>query len=143
MNGKKFWLTVLVVFVLYEIINYIIYNEILLSTLMGDMYKNVFRSQEDMMSKMWIMWLTDLVWCYFFVFFFAKGYENKGIGEGVRYGIYMGIFVSFVMSFNSYSYLPYAFSLSLQMFVYGFIESIILGIAAAIIYKPKAVAAAA
>ena len=84
------------------------------------------------------MILTDLIWVYFFTFFFVKGYENKGIMEGVRYGAYMGIFVSLVFSYQNYVVLPIPYSLALQWFIYGFVISVILGVIAALIYKPTA-----
>ena len=101
----------------------------------------MFRTMEEMDSKMWIMILTDLIWVYFFTFFFVKGYENKGIMEGVRFGIYMGIFAALVISYQNYVVLPIPYSLAFQWFAYGFIQSIILGIVAALIYSPAAVVA--
>ena len=138
MNTKKFVIAFIVVFVVLEITNYIIYMGILKSSIMSDMYKTVFRPEEDMNGKMWMMWLGDLVWSYFFVFFFVKGYENKGWLEGFRYGVYIGIFFSFVMSISSYVVYPFEASMVIQMFLYGLIQSIILGIVTALIYKPKA-----
>jgi hypothetical protein len=139
MNTKKFIIAFLVVFVGLEVTNFIIYMGILKSALMSDMYKAVFRPEEDMNSKMWLMWLMNLVWSYFLVFFFVKGYENKGWMEGFRYGVYIGIFFSLVMSFHSFVIYPFELPLILQMFVYGFIQSIIIGIIAALLYKPKIV----
>ena len=72
------------------------------------------------------------------MFFFVKGYENKGIMEGIRYGAYMGIFVSLVMSYQNYVVFPIPYWLALQWFVYGFIISVILGVTAASIYRPAA-----
>ena len=91
MNTKKFVIAFIVVFVVLEITNYIIYMGILKSSIMSDMYKAVFRPEEDMNGKMWMMWLGDLVWSYFFVFFFVKGYDfrRKWHGRDERvYSIY-------------------------------------------------------
>jgi hypothetical protein len=137
MNTKKFIIAFVVVFIILEITNYLIYVGILGSAFMNDMYKNVFRTEEDMNSKMWIMYLMDLIWSYFFVFFFVKGYENKGWMEGLRFGFYIGIFYMFVVSFQYYAMFPLEFGLVLQMFIYAFIQVIILGIVTALIYKPK------
>ena len=123
MNIKKFVIAFIVVFIVLEITNYLIYMVILKSSLMSDMRKMIFRSQEDMNSKMWMMWLGDLVWSYFFVFFFVKGYENQGWLEGFRYGFYIGIFFSFVMSISSYAVFPFGAALAIQMFLYGFIQA--------------------
>ena len=138
MNTKKIIIAFVVVFIVLEITNYLIYEGILGSAFMNDMYKNVFRAEEDMNNKMWIMFLMDLIWSYFFVFFFVKGYENKGWMEGLRFGCYMGIFYMLVVSFQFYAMLPLEFGLVLQMFIFSFIQAVILGIVASLIYKPKA-----
>ena len=137
MNTKKFLIAFVVVFVLLEITNYLIHGVILSSTYAEEGVKQVFRSMEEMQSKMWIMWVADLVWSFFFVFIFVKGYQNKGIMEGIRYGVYIGIFVSFVFAYQSFAMLPLPYSLTFEWFITGLIQCIILGIVAAVIYKPK------
>jgi len=104
---------------------------------MSEAVKDVFRMRDEMMSMMWILWVTDLFWAFFFVLFFVKGYENKGIMEGVRFGFYIGLFVSLVFSYQMYALLPLPYSLPLQWFIYGMIQCIILGVTAAALYKPK------
>jgi hypothetical protein len=138
MNLKKFWIAFVVIFIVLEILSYLVHGVLLGDTYQSEGIKQVFRSMEEMDSRMWIMWATDLIWAYFFTFFFVKGYENKGIMEGVRYGAYMGIFVSFVIAYQNYVVLPIPYSLALQWFIYGFILSVILGVLAALIYKPAA-----
>ena len=140
MNKKKFLIALIVVFVLLELTNYVIHSVILMSVY--ESLKEHFRTMEEMGSKMWIMYVVDIVWSFFFVFFFVKGYENKGLGEGIRYGIYIGLFTSFVAAYAQYVVYPLTYSLILQWFIYGLIQAVILGIASALIYKPKEVAAA-
>lgn len=137
MNTKRFIYTLVAVFVLLEIMNFIVHGLILADTYVSEELKAIFRPQDEMSGMMWMVWLADLVWAFFFTFIFVKGYENKGIWEGVRYGLYMGIFVSLVGAFQSYAMSPLTFSLVIQWFIYGFIEALILGMSAAYIYKPK------
>ena len=137
MNKQKFWIAFIVIFVILEVTNFLIHGTILSSTYQSEGVKEIFRNMEEMESKMWIMWLTDLIWAFFFTFIFVKGYENKGLMEGVKYGIYIGIFVSLVFSYQSYVVYPLPYSLVFQWFIYGLIQCIILGIVAALIYKPK------
>lgn len=138
MNVKKFWIAFVVVFIVLEILGYLVHGVFLADAYQSEGIKEAFRSMEEMDSKMWIMWVTDLIWVYFFVFFFVKGYENKGIMEGVRYGAYMGIFVSLVFSYQNYVVLPIPYWLALQWFIFGFVISVILGVTAALIYRPAA-----
>lgn len=141
MNVKKFWIAFGAIFIVLEITGYLIHGVLLGATYESEGIKEVFRTMEEMDSRMWIMILTDLIWVYFFTFFFVKGYENKGIMEGVRFGLYMGIFVALVISYQNYVVLPIPYSLAFQWFAYGFIQSIILGVVVALIYSPAAVVA--
>lgn len=141
MNKPRLFIAFIVVFVLLELTGYLINQVLLMSAYEG--LKNVFRPFDEMMSKMWIMYVVDIVWSFFFVFIFVKGYENKGVMEGIRYGVYMGLFVSLIAAYAQYVVYPLPYSLALQWFIYGLIQQIIFGVAAALIYKPKAAAAAA
>jgi len=138
MNVKKFWIAFVAVFVVLEILGYLIHGVLLAGAYQLEGVKEAFRPMAEMESKMWVMWLTDLIWVYFFMFFFVKGYENKGIVEGIRYGAYIGIFVSLVLSYQNYVVFPIPYWLALQWFVYGFVISVILGVTAALIYRPVA-----
>ncbi len=139
MLTKKFWLTFILVFVALEVTNYIIYMSVLGSLWQDPEISKAFRPQEEIMSKMWVGYILDLVWSFFFTFFFAKGYENKGIMEGVRFGIYIGLFFSMVVSYSSYVVYPIPYKVALQMFIWGLIQAVVLGIVAALVYKPKQV----
>jgi len=90
-----------------------------------------------MMSKMWIMYIVNLIFSFFFVFIFTKGYEGRGIMEGVRYGFYIGCLMAIPAAYSQYVMYPFPYSLVLQWFIYWMIQYIILGIFAALIYKPK------
>jgi magnesium-transporting ATPase (P-type) len=107
------------------------------STFQDPDVSKAFRPEGEMMSKMWIVYLMDLVWSFFFTFFFVKGYENRGIMEGIRFGIYIGLFFSMVVSYQSYVFYPLPYKVVLQMFLWGFVQSILCGIVAALVYKPK------
>jgi Na+/proline symporter len=143
MNTKRFIIAFVVVFVVLEVTNYIIYMGILHSAFSSDIYRNIFRPEEEMNGMMWISLLMDLVWSYFFAFFFVKGYENKGWMEGLRFGAYMGIFYMLVLSVQFYVMLPIEFGLVLQMFIYSFIQVLILGVVTSLIYKVKEIPQAA
>jgi hypothetical protein len=142
MNTKKFLITFIVVFVLLMLTGYIIHGAILASNYQMDEVKAAFRPEAEMNSNMWLIWITDLIWAFFFTFFFVKGYEGRGIMEGLRFGFYMGIFRSLVDSMQGYAVTPIPFSLALQWFVLGMIQMLILGLAAALLYKPREVVSA-
>lgn len=140
MNTKKLVTAFVVVFILLEVTNYLVNVVILSSTYSNPEISKIFRPVAEMDAKMWMMWIADLVYSFFFVFIFVKGYENKGIMEGVRYGIYIGIFIQFMAAVAQHVVYPLPASLAVQWFIYGLIESVIFGVAAAMIYKPKTAA---
>jgi len=84
MNTKKMIIAVIAVFILLEVSNYLVHSVILASTYMEETVTKVFRPMAEMEAMMWSMWIADLVFSFFFVFIFIKGYQNKGIMEGVR-----------------------------------------------------------
>ena len=137
MNQKKFWIAFIVIFVVYEVTNFIVHGLILGPTYMSEEVAPIFRPQAVLNSTMWVRLFTELVWSFFFTFIFVKEYENKGRMEGIKYGIYMGLFYSFVFAYQSYWMYPLPYSLTLQWFIFGLIQCVILGVLAAMIYKPK------
>ena len=137
MNTKKLLITFVVVYVLLEVMSYLIHGVILSSTYMSEEVKTAFRPETEMNSNMWIVFVTDLIWSFFFVFFFAKGYEGRGIMEGLRFGFYIGLFWALVSSYQTYAFVPMPYSLALKWFIWGMIEMLILGVVAAVLYKPK------
>lgn len=140
MNVKKLIIAFVVVFILLEATNYLVNMVILSSTYANPDISKIFRPMAEMESKMWMMWIADLVYSFFFVFIFVKGYENKGIMEGVRYGIYIGLFIQLLAAVAQNVFYPVPGYLAVQWFIYGLIQSVIFGVAAAMIYKPKAAA---
>ncbi|UCF65425.1 MAG: DUF1761 domain-containing protein [bacterium] len=134
MNTKKWIITSVVVFVVAQILEFIIHYLILGSTYQATAH--LWRPEAEMNQMMWMMWLTGLIWAFIFVYIFAKGYEGRGVMEGVRFGFVIGLFYSLPMSLGSYVTIAMPFSLALNWFVFGMIEIIILGIVAALLYKP-------
>jgi hypothetical protein len=131
--NKKVWLGFIVVFITFEILEYIIYGLIL-----GSSFTSLTVWRADMASKMWIMHVVLIIGSFFFAFIFSKGFENKGIAEGVRYGLYIGIWMSVGMAYMTYAMVDIPYSLTLEWFICGVIEYIIGGIVLALVFRPKA-----
>lgn len=134
MNTKKLIIAVVVVFVLLVATNYLIHSVILASTYEG--LTTVFRSKTEMDNLMWRMFIANLIWSFFFVFIFTKGYQNKGLMEGVRYGVYIALFMSFAAAVAQNVVYPIPGMLALKWFIFGVIQNVILGIVTAWLYKP-------
>jgi hypothetical protein len=129
---KKMWLGFIVVFIVFEILDYLLYTVILGST-MAEV--KVFRA--DMQRLWWVYPVITLIGSFFFSFIFSKGYEGKGIAEGIRYGTYIGIWMSVGMAYGTYAMIDIPYKLALQWFIYGIIEYIIGGIVLALVFKSK------
>ena len=137
MNIKRFLISLAAVYFVLEITKYLIHGIILYDTYSSDAISYLFRNTDDLNARIWIMYIMDIIWSFFFVFFFARGYENKGIWEGLRFGLYIGIFCVMVKTYNSYVVYPLPYSLAFRIFIYGIIQVVILGIVISFIYKPK------
>ena len=134
MNWKKLLIAFVVVLIVGQILSYIIHGVILDPT-----YKalaDVFRPQADMMSKMWIGVITAIIFTFFFVYIFAKGYEGKGIMEGVRFRLIITCFWSIPSMYGQYMVYELPYYLVLQWVLYDLLVLVICGILAAVIYKP-------
>ncbi|MFQ5865652.1 MAG: hypothetical protein ACE5IW_10520, partial [bacterium] len=141
MNARRYLFASLGVFVVYFVLSIIVHWVLLKGAY--EATADVWRPQTEMNAYMPILWVTQLVVSFLFVFIYTKGYEGKGIMEGVRYGLWIGLLMSIPMAFGSYASLPIPLGLAIRWLVFGLVEFIILGIVAAAIYKPAAQPAAA
>ncbi len=121
--SKKMWIGAAVVFVVFFILDYIIHQVILSSAY--EETANLWRSPEE--TKMVVMVIVGLIFAFFFVFIFSKGYEGKGVMEGVRYGFYLSMLVNIPFAYGMYAVSPIPYSLALQWFIYGTLEFLIAG----------------
>ena len=77
MNVKRFWISFGVIFIVLEITGYLIHVVLLGATYQSEGIKEVFRTIEEMDSRMWVMWVTDLIWVYLFTFFFVHRWRCR------------------------------------------------------------------
>jgi hypothetical protein len=137
MNWKKFWVAALLVYVVFAVTTFIIHSLILGGYYTKPDVVNSWRPEEEMNKYGWVRFVTMAVFAFFFTFIFAKGYERKGIMEGVRYGIYIALFVLFVTSFDEFIVFPIPYAVVWYWIIAGLVQSVLMGIIAALVYKPK------
>lgn len=136
LKNKTFWIGFVAVYVVAQIVGYVV-HEILLS----DTYQalaSVWRPEQEMMSMMWVMFITSAISLFVFCWIFTRGYEGRGIMEGVRYGVLIGLLMSVPMAFESYVIYPVTLELAVSWCVAGFAYWIIAGAVFAAIYRPGA-----
>ncbi len=134
MNIKRYVIAGIAVFATFQICDMVIHGRLL----MKDYEALASMWRPDMMSLMWIMWITCAVLSFLFTYVFIKGYESRGMLEGVRYGLIVGLMMNGVGAFNQYVLFPVPFVFAVKWFVFGMIEFILAGAVVAAIYRPKA-----
>lgn len=137
MNWNKVIFSAVAVFIALIVTELIVHSAILAGVYENLAVNGVMRPADSIMSYIWVMIITGIVFSFFFAFIFARGYEGKGIMEGIRFGIYIGFFWIFVNAFNSFVIYPISYALTWYWIILGFVQTIIFGILAALIYKPK------
>jgi hypothetical protein len=137
MNWKKFWLTVLLVYLVYAGTTFAIHVLILGEYYMRPEVQSTLRPESEMSAYSWVRFLTMAVFAFFFTFIFAKGREGKGIMEGLRFGVYIALFTFFVNSFEQFIIYPIGYAVVWYWIIAGLVQSILMGIVAAAVYKPK------
>lgn len=139
MIGKRFWIGFIVVYIVWQVIGFVVHG-IMLEDTYANMWQ-VFRPRTQMDGMMWMMFLSSALYLLLFCYIFTKGYEARGIGEGARFGLLMGLFMAIPMSINQYVLYPLTSNIALIWFVTGVISFVIAGAVFAAIYKPSAGAA--
>jgi hypothetical protein len=133
-DWRRLLLAFVVVYVLLEVCNFLVHGLWLGATYAS--LAGVWRPAAEVQSKLWIIFVTDAFWSFFFCYIFARGYEGKGPVEGARYGAIIGLFFALSQSYNSYVLFPLPYNLALKWFLSGLAGSVFLGIVAAAIYRP-------
>ena len=133
MDRKTFLIAAVAVFVVYKALDALIHGVLLADAWTAS---GVLRPDADMMSKMWIAWLTGLLWSFIFVYLFHSVRQGQGVMEGVRYGFCIGLFVMVPAAYNSYAVFPIVHSMTLAWSVYGVLQVILCGVVVSLVYKP-------
>jgi hypothetical protein len=134
MYNKTFWIGFIVVYIVWQVIGFVVHG-----VLLADTYKAmwaVFRAESEMNSMTWMMFVSSALYLLLFCYIFTKGYESKGVGEGIRFGLLMGLFMSIPMALDQYVVYPISANLAVIWFVSGVVSFMIAGAVFAAIYKP-------
>lgn len=138
MNGKKFWLAAFAVYLVYVATMFLIHGIILGDYYMQPEVMSATRPEAELNALSWVRFMTMAVFAFLFTFIFAKGHERKGLMEGVRFGIYIALFTFFVSSFEQFIIYPIPYVIVWYWIIAGLVQSVLMGITAALVYKPKA-----
>jgi len=99
---KKYLLSVLLVFVLWSVLDFVIHGIILSQAYQAT--ASLWRPMAEM--KTGLMYLSSLITAAAFVGVYALLVTDKSIKTGILYGVLMGLFSGVPMALGSYSYMP-------------------------------------
>ena len=133
MNVKRFVIGCIAVYVVAQILGFVIHQVLLAETYAS--MAEVWRSEAEMISKAWMMFLTGALWTVVFCYIFTRGYEGKGIAEGLRYGLVIGLFW-LPFAYESHVLYPIPMSLAHIWAVVTIASCIVYGLVIAAIYRP-------
>ncbi len=135
MDKKNLIVSALAVYVVHRLLDFLVH-----AVLLGGAYEatsEVWRTETEMMSMSWIMFLTSLLWSFIFVYIFDRLRQRDGVMEGLRYGFCIGLFVTVPMAYNSYVVMPVPHSLALGWLAYGMIQIMICGVVLSLVHPPQ------
>ena len=134
MQNKTFWIGYVVVFLVMQVLGYVIHE-----VMMGDTYENlaaIFRPEAEMQSMMWIMMASSALMMFMFCYIFTRGHEGKGIAEGARYGLLIGLLVAGPMAIDPHVIFPVPGNVAMIWLISGIASLVIAGAVFSAIYKP-------
>lgn len=135
MNWKRFALATAAVFVLGQILDYLIHGVILMADYQASPQQIWNPKMQEWMPY---MSLLGVGYSILFVYIFTRGYEAKGWLEGLRYGVIIALFASVLPAFTQAIIYPVPMSLAVKWAIFGSLEMILFGIVAALIYRRPA-----
>jgi hypothetical protein len=136
--NKKVWLGFIVIFVLWNALDFLIHGVLLSGTYGTPEVMRLFRP--DMQEKMWIFYLVSVFTAFFITLIFSKWYKGKGVLEGIQFGLYTGFLMATPMAYSSYAMYPIPYHLAMQWFLYGMLHYVILGIVLSLVFGKARVA---
>ena len=134
MNIRRYIFASLAVFVFMSSFEWVFHGGV-----MRDWYIRtapLWRSEAEMAIYLPFLLAGQMLFAFVFSYIFIKGYENKGLMEGVRFGLWIGLLTLSGMLI-SYAVSPYPADMVCAWVMGAFIELVIAGGIAALLYKSK------
>jgi hypothetical protein len=131
-NYKRLAMASVAVFLTLFATDYLIHG-IMLKQLYADTAQ-LWRAQSEMEQYFPWMLCGQLVMAILFIKIFAHGYQNTGWKEGVRYGAMQSIFLT-GNNLIMYAVTPWTITLLGAWAALGLLQSMLLGVVAACVYK--------
>jgi hypothetical protein len=123
--GKKFWISVVAMFVLSMVIGFAVHG-----MLLGAEYAkltNLFRPETE--APFWAMLLAHVSIAFAFTWIYLRGRENRPfLGQGVRYGVAVALLTAIPVYLIYYAVQPMPGNLVVKQMVFDSIGYVLMGV---------------
>ncbi|RJP60665.1 MAG: hypothetical protein C4543_04925 [Ignavibacteriales bacterium] len=130
---KKLLLSILAVFVAWQILDYIIHGVILMGAY--EETQNLWRPMEEMSMPMmmFVPLLVSAVFCYLYYAFVS----NKNLNTAIKFGLIYGLGAGISFGYGSYTVMPIPYSMAFIWFLGTVVEATVAGLIVGLIMKPE------
>jgi len=140
MSAKKLIGAIVAAFVILFVAGFLVHG-VWLGNTYGQMRASgfSFRTEDAMRHKLWLIWVSDLLYSMLFAWVYAKGVEAKPwAAQGIRYGILMTLFTVVPATLNDYVVYSLPHVLVMEWMVAGLTTLVLMGLAVAAILSKSA-----
>ena len=128
--GKKFWISVVAVFVLSMFIGFVVHGT-LLSPDYGKL-ASLFRPEADAQKYLPAMLIAHLIFAAGFSWIYIRGRETKPfVGQGLRFGAAVAVLTTIPMYLIYYAVQPMPEALVIKQIVFDTVGTLVLGVVVA------------
>lgn len=128
---KKYLLSVILVFVLWSILDFVIHGVILAQAYQTT--ASLWRPPAEM--KLGLLRLTTLIIAALFVGIYALLVNPKSLKTGLFYGLLMGLLSGVSMGLGSYSFMPITIQIAVVWFLGSIIQMALAGLCVVVVFK--------
>jgi hypothetical protein len=133
MNIKRYILSVVALFIVFEAINYLVHSVLLTEcyTELGDLWR------KNMVDYRWGMYLADLLFILFYTSIYTRWGRKFNLSSGMLYGLIVGLMMNTTSVINQWIVYPITLHLMVLWVFFGLIQYVLCGLLLGIIYKPR------
>lgn len=134
---QRFLVTVVVVAIAYFVMDMFFHHIVL-----GSLYQenlSFWRAMPDMMAKRCVAYAGYILFAFFFVCIFSKGFEKEKCRQtqGLKFGLLIGLLYWGTALLICYPFFPWPDKLYLAWFGIGMVECVILGFISGLMVKKQ------
>jgi hypothetical protein len=102
--------------------------------------KALWRPDAEMDSRIAWIFFAQFLCAGSFMIVWALGFAGRSVGTGIAVGLILGLFEQ-VWAIVNFVVIPLPGDLAVKWFLAGLVQVVLLGVAAALIYRPRAATA--